>query len=176
MIRVAAVGVAPLALRLQAPPQALAQTASRSAIGYQVLSPGEAELTEAIVNSLCPADAATPNGVACGLAGAIDQALAGPWGSSPADASGMSQRQFYSIGLAAVNLASITTFGRDLTQVDLAMTSKLIGEILSGRLDSEAPPLQAWVRGQLHPILKRASFADPIYSSYSNRVYWKIFA
>lgn len=171
----AAVGVTSLARGYAAPPEALSQPTSGTPGRYQVLRGAEAELTEAIVNALCPEDATTPSGVACGLSRAIDQALGGPWGSSPAVVPGLNQRQLYSTASAAANQAAIDEFGKGLTQLDPGSTSALIARMLSGQLDSEAAPLQVWLRKQILPILKRASFAEPIYSSYSNRVHWKIF-
>lgn len=61
-----------------------AETPPRAVLpdGYQFFSTGEAAFIEALVNTMCPADSLTADGVTCGLATFMDRQLAGEFGKA----------------------------------------------------------------------------------------------
>ena len=146
------------------------------ASGYLSVIPGEAAFTVSMVNALCPADHLTPNGEDCGLATAMDLRLAGDFGRNEQSVlPPLTQEQFFKAGIAAANTACLERFGARFDQLSAPDACTFLRVIAGGRVTSPVLPLAWWLHETVNPLLVQASFTGPIYESYGNRVFWKLF-
>lgn len=169
---VGAAGVLPLtAVSLTASsdtahPRAAARGAAN---GYRALSPRDAEIVEALVTALCPADAATDDVVRSGLAAFIDGFLAG---DIEVPASG--HPQLLRDGLSALDAFSRARLNASFHRLSAADAARLLACVRSGDGD-DVFPLSAWNAEVLEPVLRQACFAGPIYDAYGSRMFVKLF-
>ena len=174
-------GVVPLTPQLfRAAPSGIAVSSAQAplwvpAATYRSLNPEAAAFTEAMVNVLCPADHLTPNGVTCGLASFIDRKLAGDFGAQPSSLLPLTREQFFKRGITATNGASRERFGVRFDQLAASDASVLLRDIAAGRVTDVHLPLPSWSKELVHPLLVQAAFSGPIYDTYYNRVFWKLF-
>jgi gluconate 2-dehydrogenase gamma chain len=138
---------------------------SIAAAGYRCLGPDLAAFTETMVSALCPADRLTPDGATCGLAVAIDRALAR--GSSAG-------RDEFTFGADAVNQLSLTRAGQPFTRLSGKEAAALMQSIFS-RPPTRQDAIACWAHEVVNPLLIQACFAGPVYDGYDNRVFWKLF-
>lgn len=136
---------------------------------YRSLTAAEAAFTEALVNTLCPADHLTPDGVSSGLADFIDAHLAGD-----VDAAVHGQRELFKAGVAAADAACRHRFGISFDRLAPADARQFLREMAAGEI--HAPfPLAAWSSDVVDPLLKQACFSGPIYAAHGTRMFWKLF-
>jgi gluconate 2-dehydrogenase gamma chain len=145
---------------------ALPRSTAGAAPGYRCLNRDEAAFTEALVNVLCPADHLTPDGVTCGLASSIDRLLADE---------GIAVAQHFKAGVAAANTACQQRFGVRFDHLVASDADAFLHDIGAGRAGAADLPLDSWLNERVNQLLVQASFAEPIYDRYCNRVFWKIF-
>jgi gluconate 2-dehydrogenase gamma chain len=171
----AAAGAAPAlsffeALGLSVP---LGRTASAAGLGgtavdassaYASLTRTEAAFTETVVNVLCPEDHLTPNGVACGLAAAIDLQLS--------RGTALDRQQFKQ-GIAAAIRTCEDRFGTRFDELSQADAARFFHMMNGGDTDGDLR-FSSWMRQVVNPLLIRACFAGEIYDTYCNRVFWKV--
>jgi gluconate 2-dehydrogenase gamma chain len=115
--------------------------------GYNFFSADEAAFVEMMVNVMCPADAYTPSGVDCGLALFIDRQLAGaygqgagrymtgPWAPSVPQAGlqlPLTPAQFFSAGLAAVNVHCQASHGKPFDQLTPELADGVLHQLNDG--------------------------------------------
>lgn len=127
---------------------------------YRCLDRTEAAFIEAIARTLCPADDLTPDGVDCGVAAAFDDVLAR---TPPSDRTRIARE----LRLAA------RAWRRESDRGGEAVSVRWINDLFAGRIDVVRPE---WAHRELSPILIHACFAEAVYDSYDNRVFWKMFA
>lgn len=145
---------------------ALPRSTADAAPGYRCLTRDEAAFTEALVNALCPADHLTPDGVTCGLASSIDRLLADE---------GIAAAQHFKAGVAVADNACRGRFGVRLHRLTASDADGFARDIAAGRVAGAGVPLDSWLDERVKPLLVQASFAEPIYDRYCNRVFWKMF-
>lgn len=189
----ASVALAPMATASASPAVATVdgtQTGSRSSepARYRTLDADEAAFTEALVRAVCPSDAFTPDGVACGLAGQIDRELSGAlavaarafapisWSygavCEPRDAA--EDRQYFRAGVAAVDTLARERHGVRFADLSASDAVQLLGAIEVGDAVHPRFPAAHWMRTQVRPLLTTASLADPIHVGFGNKVHWKV--
>ena len=143
----AAPTVGPSPTALPEPPAAPA--AAVVADGYQFFSTDEAAFVEAVVDTLCPADDLTPDGVACGLATYMDRQLAGGFGNGerlymegPWQAGKPEQGYqlpldpavFFRAGLAAAQAACRSANGRKLEELSPTQRAAFLTSLAEGKV------------------------------------------
>lgn len=136
---------------------------------YRCLTAAEAAFTEAMVNTLCPADALTPDGVTSGLASFIDAHLAGDL-----DAGVHGQRELFRAGLAAADAACQGRHGVPFAELPPVTARTFLREVAAGEVPA-AFPLAAWSADVVDPLLKQACFSGDIYETFEGRMFWKLF-
>ncbi|MBV8618178.1 MAG: gluconate 2-dehydrogenase subunit 3 family protein [Curvibacter sp.] len=157
--------------------------------GYQSFSPDEAAFVEALVDTLCPADAYTPSGVDCGLAVYIDRQLAGSFGQGdrryrqgpfqPGKPQfgwqfPLSPEQFFKAGVAAAN-AELRRRGKStLDELPTPEADAFLHELAEGRVKTEELDLGVWFNELVYPLFNEACFSDPIYGGNNGKVFWKL--
>lgn len=157
--------------------------------GYECLSADEASFVEALVNVLCPADHLTPDGVDCGLATFIDRQLAGgygqgqnlyrqgPWKRGKPQLGyqlPMTPEQFFKAGIAAVNAACKTRFGKEFDSLAPADADLFLKDVSAGKVTDPRLPLNEWFNELAYPLFVQACFADPIYGGNNDKVFWRM--
>lgn len=143
--------------------------APTAASGYRGLNASEAVCVEAIVNTLCPADALTSNGVESGLAAFIDAHLAGD-----IDAGTLAHRELFTTGIASIDAASHARFGVGLDRLPFDQARQFLREVAAGRVDA-AFPLESWWADVLEPVLTQACFSGRVYDAVGSRMFVKLF-
>jgi gluconate 2-dehydrogenase gamma chain len=156
---------------------------------YQSLGPDEASFVEALVNTMCPADEFTPNGVDCGLASYIDRQLAGPYGQGDRRYQRgpykhakpqlgwqlpLTPEQFCKAGIAAINSACVRDHGMTFDQLAPAAAETILKNVADGQLTDERLPLASWFNDIIYPLFTEACFADPMYGGNRDAVFWKM--
>jgi gluconate 2-dehydrogenase gamma chain len=136
---------------------------------YRSLTAAEAAFTEAMVNTLCPADHLTPDGVTSGLADFIDAHLAGD-----VDAAVHGQRELFKAGVAAADTACRHRFGVSFDRLAPADARQFLRRMAAGEIHAEFP-LAAWSSDVVEPLLKQACFSGSIYAAHGSRMFWKLF-
>ena len=149
-----------LGLSLAAPARASAAgldtvSSAAPARGYACLNRTEGAFTEALVNVLCPEDHLTPNGVACGLAVAVDRQFAGD--ARP-------QLESFKHGIAAATRACKVRFGSEFEQLSPDDAAQFFRALNGGELDDQVN-LSSWIQHVVNPVLVRACFAGEIYDT-----------
>ena len=147
----------------------ITSSAAAPASRYRSLNAAEAAFTEAMVNTLCPADHLTPDGVSSGLADFIDAHLAGD-----VDAAVHGQRELFKAGVAAAEGACRHRFGVSFDRLAPADARQFLREMAAGEIHA-AFPLAAWSSDVVDPLLKQACFSGPIYAAHGSRMFWKLF-
>ncbi|HEV7914078.1 MAG TPA: gluconate 2-dehydrogenase subunit 3 family protein [Albitalea sp.] len=157
--------------------------------GYQFFSTDEAAFVESLVTTMCPADALTPDGVACGLATFMDRQLAGSFGSGervyrdgpwqpgkpeqgyqlPFDPAG-----FFRAGLAAVQVACQAANGKKLEQLAPAQREAFLTALAQGQVPGDRVALAPWFNELVYPLFEQACFADPVYGGNREKVFWRM--
>jgi gluconate 2-dehydrogenase gamma chain len=158
-------------------------------VGYVSFSQDEAAFVETMVNTLCPADEFTPNGVDCGLAIYIDRQLAGdfghgakrylrgPWQQGKPQQGyqlPMTPERYFKAGLEAANLACVAKNGKGFDQITAAQGDAFLTDLSTGKIPDARPPLAAWFNDLVYPLFQQACFADPVYGGNNNKVFWKM--
>lgn len=172
-----------------APAGASAPATTQSAAGYAYFSLEESAFVEAMVDTMCPADALTPSGTDCGLATFIDRQFAGAFGSGdrlymagPWRAGKPQQgyqhpldpRSFFSAGVVAAQRACQASANKSFQDLAPADRDAFLTAIASGKITSEDFALAEWFNELLEPLFEQACFADPIYGGNRNKVFWKM--
>jgi gluconate 2-dehydrogenase gamma chain len=157
--------------------------------GYAYFSLEESAFVEAMVDTMCPADALTPSGTDCGLATFFDRQLAGGFGSGdrlymtgPWRAGEPQQgyqhplapRSFFSTGVAAAQRACQAGSGKSFQDLSPADRDVFLTAIANGKVTSENFALAEWFNELVMPLFAQACFADPIYGGNRNKVFWKM--
>jgi len=143
---------------------------------YKSLDPLEGAVTEALVNTLCPGDSLTPDGVACGLAKGVDYQLSTAFGAADSTEPGMNRTQFYKVGIREVNMASQVRFGTRFDQLGHVRRAKLLHDVVAGQVPDQTVSLYRWYVQLVNPLLVQASFSGHVYEQYTSKVFWKLFA
>ncbi len=193
--QVASAGMLPLGAggaALMAPSQASSQAANPAGEplpGYICFSPEEAAFVEAMVNTMCPADEFTPNGVDCGLATFIDRQLAGdfgrgarrylrgPWQQGKPQHGyqlPLTPEQYFKAGVEAANSESRKRHGKSFDRLRPDEAEAFLAELASGKVGDPRMPLGTWFSDLLYPLFTQACFADPIYGGNRDKVFWKM--
>lgn len=173
-----------------APAPALAPAASPgSPAGYAYFSLEESAFVEAMMDTMCPADALTPSGTDCGLATFFDRQLAGGFGSGdrlymagPWRAGTPPQgyqhpldpRSFFSAGIAAAQRACQASSGKSFQDLSPADRDSFLTAISGGKFTSDDFALAEWFNELVAPLFEQACFADPIYGGNRDKVFWKM--
>lgn len=163
-------GVLPFASALPATAAAAAASAAPDrcpAARYLSLSDNEAAFTEALVNTLCPGDHLTPDGVTSGLADFIDAHFAAAPDAHP-------RRELFRAGVAAADRACRVRFGMPFDRLAPADARGFLRDIAAGDVAAEFP-LAGWSSDVVDPLLKAACFSGPIYDAYGSLMFWKLF-
>jgi gluconate 2-dehydrogenase gamma chain len=166
-----------------------AAAAASSADGYAYLGLEESAFVEAMVDTMCPADALTPSGTDCGLATFIDRQLSGAFGSGdrlymagPWRAGKPQQgyqhpldpRSFFSAGVVAAQRACQASSGKSFQDLAPADRDGFLTAIAAGKVTSDDFALAEWFNELVAPLFEQACFADPIYGGNRNKVFWKM--
>ena len=164
-------GALPFAPALSGAASAATSTAPAAAAvsRYRSLTATEAAFTETMVNTLCPADHLTPDGVTSGLADFIDAHLSGD-----VDAGVHGQRELFTAGVAAADRACHDRYGTSFDRLAPADARQFLRDVAAGDV-AAAFPLAAWSSDVVDPLLKQACFSGPIYDAHGTRMFWKLF-
>ncbi len=139
------------------------------------LSDGEVGFTEIVANALCPSDALTPAGVACGWATAMCSLMAGAYGSGRPATGAATRREQYRRGVAWVEAAGRERFGVGLREIGPDETRELLRDLRAGRVHAGGVSLRPWFRDIVEPLAVRSALSAPVYNRYGGRVFWKAF-
>ncbi|MPS26732.1 gluconate 2-dehydrogenase subunit 3 family protein [Pigmentiphaga sp.] len=157
--------------------------------GYNSFSPDEAAFVETLVNTMCPADEYTPNGVDCGLAIYIDRQLAGAYGKGykrymrAPFAEGLPQQgpqlpltpeQHFKAGVAAANEAAKARSNKTFDQFTPTEADAFLKDLGAGKVKQGELDLAYWFNGIVYPLFTQACFADPIYGGNYDKVFWRM--
>jgi gluconate 2-dehydrogenase gamma chain len=157
--------------------------------GYMSLGKDEAAFVEALVNVMCPADAMTPDGVACGLASFIDRQLAGafgkgaklydhgPWLVGKPEHGyqlPMTPEQHFKAGVAIVDDVCQTRWQKRFERLPATVADSFLTELAAGRVTDDRLPLVAWFNELVYPLFAQGCYADPIYGGNADKVFWKM--
>jgi gluconate 2-dehydrogenase gamma chain len=157
-------------------PARAAETAASlsSSAEYHCLNPGEAAFIEKMVNTLCPADHLTPDGVSCGLATFIDRHLAGHFNDGVAPPEHAGHTQLFKVGLAAADEACQARFGMAFALLSPADAREFLRLVATGEVSHEFP-LASWSTQVVDPLLTQACYAGPFCDTHGTRMFWKLF-
>jgi len=171
------------------PPNAATPSVARAEVGYESLSPDEADFVEAMVNVMCPADELTPNGVDCGLSIFIDRQLAGgygkgeklymrgPWRQGKPQLGyqlALTPEQFFKAGIAAANAVCLLQHGKVFSALAETDADAFLHDLAGGKVTDPRLPLGSWFNELVYPLFTQACFADPIYGGNVGKVFWKM--
>jgi len=137
---------------------------------YRFLDDHEAAFVEHLVNTICPADHLTPDGVTSGLAACLDRRLA-DGSSEPASAG---QAQLFKAGVAAANEACYARHGVSFDRLTSADALAFLADIRAGAVAASIP-LDSWSTEIVDPLLIEACYAGPVYGRYGSRMFFKLF-
>ena len=192
--------VIPIHAFAAAPPGELSSTAAVSgtaaaaslpvvADGYQFFSTDEAAFVEAVVDTMCPADALTPDGVACGLATYMDRQLAGgfgsgerlymegPWAAGKAEQGyqlPLDPGAFFRAGLAAAQEACRLAKGKKFEELGAGERDAFLAALAEGKVTGRRVALAQWFDELVYPLFEQACFADPVYGGNRGKVFWRM--
>jgi len=158
-------------------------------VGYAFFSAEEATFVEALVDTLCPADALTPSGTDCGIAAFFDRQLAGSYGNGarlymdgpwqqgkpqqgyqlPLDPAG-----WFRAGLDAAQEACQARHGKSFDELSSHDRDAFLQELAAGRTDNDRFALSEWFNGLIYTLFTQACFADPIYGGNRDKVFWRM--
>jgi len=148
----------------------------------------EGRTVEALADRIIPPDPETPGGKDSGAAVFIDRQLAGPYGRQdglyirPPFLKGarnqghQSERgpaQEYRAGLAALNGACKTAFGKAFFELSDADRDRVLTDLEKGRLELDGVDGKVFF-GQIVKDVQTGFFADPIYGGNRDMVAWKM--
>jgi gluconate 2-dehydrogenase gamma chain len=165
------------------------EPASALSDGYQHFSVEEAAFTEAIVDTMCPADQMTASGTACGLATFIDRQLAGsfgnggrsytsgPWQTGKAQQGyqlSLDPKSFFGAGVVAAQRACEAATGKKFQDLAPPERDAFLHSLSEGKVADDRVPLMQWFNELLYPLFEQACFADPIYGGNRDKVFWKM--
>ena len=154
---------------------------------YQSLSAGEAELVEALVDVMCPADALTPRGTQCGLATFIDRQLAGafgkgerlyrpgPWRQGQREYGyqrPLTPEVFFKYGLAEAERVCQKQFGMGFAALETRAASEFLQDVADGHAGDDPELLDEWFNELVYPLFIQACFSDPQYGGNRHKVFW----
>ena len=157
--------------------------------GYLSFGRDEAAFVEALVTVMCPADAMTPDGVACGLAFFMDRQLAGdfgrgaklyrdgPWSAGKPEHGyqlPMTPEQHFKAGIAIVDEICETRHGKRFDRLSPTVADALLVELAAGKVVDERLPLAAWFNELVYPLFAQGCYADPIHGGNADKVFWKL--
>ena len=157
--------------------------------GYAYFSLEESAFVEAMVDTMCPADALTLSGTDCGLATFFDRQLAGAFGSGdrlymvgPWHAGEPEQgyqhplapRSFFSVGVAAAQRACLASTGKSFQDLSSADRDAFLTAIANDKAASDNLALAEWFNELVMPLFVQACFADPIYGGNRDKAFWKM--
>ena len=148
------------------------RTADEPVPGYHALDTDEASFVETMVNTLCPADHLTADGVSSGLASFIDRRLAVDGRAVGSAAAG--QAQLFRAGVAATNQACRERYGTSFDRLGPPDARDFLRDVRAGRV-AAAFPLSAWSTQIVDPLLTDACFSGPVYGAYGSRMFFKLF-
>jgi gluconate 2-dehydrogenase gamma chain len=161
----AAVARAELLVRAEAPGAAPIQAPAAAArTPLEHLSASEADILDAIVARLIPADANGPGALEAGATRYIDRALGGALASS---------REAYRIGLTALDQYARASRGKPFRELDAADQDAVLIDVEDGRATGFAAgsaPFFALVRA--HTL--QGTLCDPFYGGNANFVGWDL--
>jgi gluconate 2-dehydrogenase gamma chain len=157
--------------------------------GYQLFSGEESAFVEALVNTLCPADDLTPDGVACGIATFMDRQFAGgfgngerlymqgPWRAGKPEQGyqlPFTPAGFFREGVAAAQAACQAANGKKFEQLAPAQRDAFLTALSQGKVTDARIPLAQWFNELMLPLFEQACFADPIYGGNQGKVFWRM--
>lgn len=134
------------------------------------LTAGERAFVERMVNTICPADHLTADGVTSGLAAFLERRLAAR-SSEPATAG---QAQLFRAGVAAANQACRDRYGVSFARLAESDARAFLADLRAGSVDASVP-LAAWSSEIVDPLLIEACYSGPVYGTYGSRMFVKLF-
>src|SRR5215468_4169295 len=153
------------------PANAATPSVARAEVGYESLSPDEADFVEAMVNVMCPADELTPNGVDCGLSIFIDRQLAGgygkgeklymrgPWRQGKPQQGyqlPLTPEQFFKAGIAAADEAAREKFGKGFVALPAETADAFLHDLAADRVKHARLSLASWFNELVYPLFVEA--------------------
>jgi gluconate 2-dehydrogenase gamma chain len=147
-----------------APAAVAGQTPGAAAITrepLEALTPGEADVLEAVCARLIPTDATGPGATEARAAHYIDRALAGFLAPN---------RQAYAAGLAAIDRHAIASHGGAFSRLEPADQDAVLKDVEAGKADGLPSGFFALVRS--HTI--QGTFCDPFYGGNANFAGWDL--
>ena len=155
---------------------------------FVALTAQEAAFIVAAVDTLIPADELSPSGSDCGVAVFIDRQLGSAWaGGAKMYRAGpfvkgkpeqgyqlpLTPREFFAAGIAAANVWSRKTHGKDFDRLAPADRVAALTAMESGTAAFENFDAKAFFV-QLHAITMAGFFADPVYGGNRDKAGWKV--
>jgi gluconate 2-dehydrogenase gamma chain len=155
---------------------------------FVTLTAQEAAFIVAAVDTLIPADELSPSGSDCGVAVFIDRQLGSAWaGGAKMYRAGpfvkgkpeqgyqlpLTPREFFAAGIAAANVWSRKTHGKDFDRLVPADRVAALTAMESGTAAFENFDAKAFF-AQLHAITMAGFFADPVYGGNRDKAGWKV--
>jgi gluconate 2-dehydrogenase gamma chain len=156
---------------------------------YLFFTASEAATVDAIVDRLIPTDELGPGARDAGVTTFIDRQLTGPYGGhdwlymqgpfsdKPLPTQGLQSpltpRQQYRMGLAALHIYCMETFGRAFIDLGVEHQDKLLAGLEKGEVT--LPNFSGrMLFGAIHANTMEGFFADPIYGGNRDMAGWKL--
>jgi gluconate 2-dehydrogenase gamma chain len=142
----------------------------------------------AAVDTLIPADELSPSGSQCGVATFIDRQLAGAYGNGarlyrdgPFHKAKpelgyqlpLNPREFFRAGIAAANVFSRKTYGKDFDRLPEASREAALKAMEAGKAEFAGLSSRGFFNALLE-IAMEGFFADPIYGGNRDMASWKM--
>lgn len=128
------------------------------------LNPYEARTAAAIFERLFPADGHGPGATEIGVVTYLDRALAGPY---------RDQTEVYRVGLATLDRAARTRYGRPFADCGAADQDGLLAALEDGSLPDFRVPAPRAFFNLLRAHLQEGLFADPVYGGNRDKQGWR---
>jgi gluconate 2-dehydrogenase gamma chain len=172
----------------QAPAPAAAAATAPQNEPLLILNETEHAFVVAAVDTLIPADELSPSGSDCGCAVYIDRQLASAWGGGAKTYRAgpyfkgkpeqgyqlaLTPAEFFSAGIAAANVWSRKTYGRDFDRLAPEQRVEALKAMQEGKAEFANFNAKAFF-GRLLSLTMEWFYGDPIYGGNRNKASWKM--